>query len=152
MAKSRKQIMFGLMLFIHWMLSPRDAVLRLAVAWPGLLPCLLEQGGLCLQHPPTPVIQPNGRADSEQTQGPGEASIPEVLEGCFVPISLSRPLSRDPSTGSWGPPRTSQRCPHPSRFHGEVLTVLFPLSHHFLEFIYIKAQSLLFSTQQGCGD
>ena len=48
--------MFWLMLFIHWMLSPRDAVLWLAVAWPCLLPCLLEQGGLCLQHPPTPVI------------------------------------------------------------------------------------------------
>lgn len=78
------------------------------VAWPHLLPPtipqLLEQGGLCLHGPPTPIMQPKGRADAGQNQGPGEAWIPEVSEGRSGPASASSPLSGAPSPGSWGPP------------------------------------------------
>ena len=90
-----------------WLAAPPPSRPRhggLAMPAPSAHPRLLEQGGLCLHCPPTPIIQPKGKADAKQNQGPGEAWIPEVSEGRSVPASASSLLSRAPSPASWGPP------------------------------------------------
>lgn len=71
-----------------------------------------------------------------------------MSEACSMPASVSGPLPGAPASGSWGP--LDLRTP--PGFHGKVLIVGFPLSRFFLEFIHIKARSLLFSTEQGRGD
>lgn len=93
-----------------------------------------------------------GRVDSEQHQGPGEASIPEVSGDCSVPTSASRPLSRAPFLAPGDPPGLYPALPPPLLASPRRRAGSLVLSPPLLEFIYIKAGSLLFSTQQGCGD
>lgn len=69
-----------------------------------------------------------------------------------MPVAASGPLLRAPTSGCWGPQDLPRGCPHPSCFHGEGLTVWLLLAHFFLEFIHVKARSLMFITEQGCGD
>ena len=105
---------------------------------------LLPSGQQALSALPSPPL-------SSQRVDPGDTPILEFSEGCSMPTSASSPLSRTPPVAC-GAPRTPPSYPPPSCLRGEALTPWFLLSHFFLESVHIKARSLMFSAQQGCGD
>lgn len=106
----------------------------------GLFLCPLPP---CAPHHPAKV-----GPSCELNQGRGRPR----LQACLRPapcLHQSAVLSQEPPPLAPGDPWTS--APPPG-FRGKVLIVGFPLSRFFLEFIHIKARSLLFSTEQGRGD
>lgn len=73
------------------------------VAWSCGFSLVLDHSELSRCHHLLPRSRQRVDPASAWIQGPEEALVPEVSEGCSIPASASSPLSRAPTSGLWGP-------------------------------------------------
>lgn len=118
---------------------------------PGCACCSCSQkGGLCLSRHLLPSR--SARVDPASAESGPRGGLESRSCRLLCVCASQQSSLKSPHLWLLGTHRTSPAGLHPLCLHGEVLTGWLLLSPFFLEFIYFKVRSLMFSAQQGCGD